>query len=116
MNACIVGGHIEEARNLLGHMRADGHAPCLQCFNVLLNGYAQLSQTQDMEDVLNELIREGLTPNRVTYNTLLNGYVRAGELEQVCTMVDHVPGRQQCFAYSSGTLRVVTCMLCKHAR
>ena len=85
MNACVVAGRMAAARDALESMRAAGFSPSLRCYNILLKGYGQGQQTEEMQRTVAELRADGLAPDRVAYNTLMNAFVEAGQLAQVLT-------------------------------
>lgn len=74
---------MEEARSLLGGMRAAGYPPDIRIFNILLKGYAQSRGVDVISGLLESIRAEGLKPSATTYNTLINAYVNYGMLREV---------------------------------
>lgn len=83
MNACVSSGRLTQAADLLGAMRAAGHEPDSQAFNILIKGYARSGRRDLMEATMLQMRDAGVTFTTSTYNTAMHAHAREGDMDKV---------------------------------
>lgn len=80
MNACIGVGQLQQARQLLSDMAAQGLRPDVKAFNILLKGHSKVGDVQAIDSLLREMQQAGVEPSPATIGTVVNAYVQVGQL------------------------------------
>ncbi|EPS69249.1 hypothetical protein M569_05516, partial [Genlisea aurea] len=72
----------DDARDLLGEMRARGIAPDAVTYTTLVDSYGRSGRFYEAIDCLEEMKSSGLRPSAATYNALINAYAQRGLSEK----------------------------------
>ncbi|XP_054815078.1 putative pentatricopeptide repeat-containing protein At1g53330 [Prosopis cineraria] len=91
INACCVGGDIEQARTMFDEMLRNGVRPTVVTFGTLINGLCLNGEIQEALKLKEDMTRDfKLKPNVFLYTTLLKGLCQIGELSWAFRIKDEM--------------------------
>ncbi|KNC47680.1 uncharacterized protein AMSG_03911 [Thecamonas trahens ATCC 50062] len=73
----------EAACDVLEAAIADGSAPTISAFNVILQACARIGETERMAATFKEAVAQGVVPTAETFDALLLGYATFGQMHEV---------------------------------
>ncbi|CAI9101121.1 OLC1v1038375C1 [Oldenlandia corymbosa var. corymbosa] len=83
---CMISGYVsrgflDEALDLLVHMKKEGLQPDLVTYNTLVSGYANSGFVQEALATIHQIELSGFTPNVVSWTALISGCTQSGYFE-----------------------------------